>query len=333
MAIHTLHARLRRLSLVAMLFGIGAVGLAGQPSAAQSVATEYRLVSSPEISSSQRKAWTREELLNAVPYPLENVPGLPLAGVSPPSAKGPAFIVPPQFPKGSDGKAAPQNPGYTVDPSYYGYYPFSTMGKVFFTDNGVNYVCSAAVAGNNAVWTAGHCVFNPQSYTWHTNWIFVPGYYDGYAPHGYWYARELWTNTLWTDSPWNNFGHDIAAAVLWPDANGNSVATRFGALGFMANVSYSQYFEPFGYAALYPYNGERIAGCGNSPFVYDYSYSPPTIGVSCDLTGGASGGPWLVSGYYINGLNSYKYTNDPYSMYSPYFGDTATMMYNTVLPR
>jgi V8-like Glu-specific endopeptidase len=359
MAIPTELARLRKLFLPALLLGIGLAGLVGQPAAAQALVQSAspardgkawnQPVSSPEFSSAHRKVWTREEMLNAIPYPLDQKPGKPLEGLGIPFAEGPALIIAPQLPKGGDGEAqknvpprggevTPLDSSLTVDPSWYGYYPYSTMGKVFFTDNGVGYVCSASVAGNNAVWTAGHCVFNPQTYTWHSNWVFVPGYYDGYAPHGYWYARELWTMTAWTDSYYNNYAYDFAMAVLYPDANGNSAAARFGALGFMANVSYGQYYYAFGYPALYPYNGERIAWCENAPYVYDYSFSPPTSGIGCDLTGGSSGGPWTVydgasGGFYVNGVNSYKYTNDAYSMYSPYFGDAAISLYNTVIPR
>ena len=41
------------------------------------------------------------------------------------------------------------------------------------------------------------------------------------------------------------------------------------------------------------------------------------------MTGGSSGGPWLISiagtfGY-VNGHNDFKYTNDPNHMYSPYY--------------
>ena len=48
------------------------------------------------------------------------------------------------------------------------------------------------------------------------------------------------------------------------------------------------------------------------------------------MTGGSSGGAWLRwfdgNWGYINGLNSYKYNNDPNTMYSPYFGDAASSL-------
>jgi V8-like Glu-specific endopeptidase len=356
MATHLFQSRLRNLSRLLVL-GIGLAALSGPPAAAQSLSqdggqSKVRSVSSPEFSRSLRKEWTREEMLKAIPYPMENLGQGRLAGpMALPSAEGPAAIVEPQLPKvgtlapqGADplrgGQGLAQYASGVLDPAYYGVFPLSTLGKVFFTDNGVNYVCSASVGGNNAVWTAGHCVFNPQTYTWHPNWVFVPGYRDGYAPNGYWYARELWTNTAWTDNPYNNFAYDFAMAVLWPDAYGNSVTARFGALGFMGNHDRNQFFTVLGYPAAYPYNGERMAYCQDPLITIDYSYNPQTNGIGCDHTGGTSGGSWIVqytynsySGNYVNGVNSYKYGNDPYSIYAPYFGDAAINLYYQVIAR
>ena len=89
--------------------------------------------------------------------------------------------------KRPSGGAAAEVPGpYTT-------FPTSTNGKVFFTDDGVNYVCSGtAIASTNksVVWTAGHCVHDgPGSF--HTNWVFVPAYRDNVRPYGTWAARSL----------------------------------------------------------------------------------------------------------------------------------------------
>ena len=54
------------------------------------------------------------------------------------------------------------------------------------------------------------------------------------------------------------------------------------------------------------------------------------IAIPCNMTGGSSGGPWLISingtfGY-VNGHNDFKYNNDPGHMYSPYYdGDWFTV--------
>ena len=70
---------------------------------------------------------------------------------------------------------------------------------MFFTDDGLNYVCSgtAVLSGNKSmVWTAGHCVHDGAS-NFHTNWSFVPAYADGSRPYGTWTARTLLTTSGW----------------------------------------------------------------------------------------------------------------------------------------
>jgi V8-like Glu-specific endopeptidase len=302
--------------------------------------------SSPTVNATARHTWTREEMLNAIPYPVEKVGRPSKEGDPAPSASGPEVKLAGSQPKankaskkGSDpiasGDVSANYYGGILDPYYYTHFPFSTIGKVFFTSNGVNYVCSASVMGNNAVWTAGHCVFDPGTFTWHTNWVFVPAYADGYAPYGQWYARELWALNGWIYNA--SFAYDIGSAVLWP--NGNSIAYTTGSLGFMANGPRGVYITAFGYPQAYPFNGQRMAWCQDYTWM-DYSFSPPTNGMGCNMTGGSSGGPWVyqyvynsVNGNYVNGVNSYKYNNDPNSMYSPYFGDGAINLYNAVIYR
>jgi V8-like Glu-specific endopeptidase len=49
--------------------------------------------------------------------------------------------------------------------------PYKLTGKVFFVQEGKNYVCSASAAGNNAILTAGHCVSNGKG-VYHTVSVF-----------------------------------------------------------------------------------------------------------------------------------------------------------------
>lgn len=343
-ALRTVIGKLLLLIALIAIAGIGSTVSAHSSSASGTnlLGSELdRPVSSPTISISDAHTWTREEMLNAIPFPVEKVAQPSKPGDPAPSKGGPEVKIEGSAPKidqrsiqvgnlmGNSGDATVNYSAGILDPSIYTYYPISTIGKVFFTSNGVNYSCSASVLGNNAVWTAGHCVFDPSTYTWHTNWTFVPAYYDGYAPYGQWYARELWTLTTWTD--YGNLGYDIGSAVLWP--NGNSVAYYTGSLGTLANASRGLYITSLGYPAAYPFNGQRMAWCGDYTWI-DYYQNPATNGMGCNMTGGASGGPWLYSSGstdYVNGVNSYKYTNDPNSIYSPYFGDGALNIYYNVI--
>ena len=84
-------------------------------------------------------------------------------------------------------------------PFPYTDYPFVTVGKVFFTQNGSRYVASAASIGNYAILTAGHVVHagDGKPTGWSTDLIFVPAYKDNAAPLGQWKASWLATRTTW----------------------------------------------------------------------------------------------------------------------------------------
>ncbi|HEY0734126.1 MAG TPA: hypothetical protein VGD69_04405 [Herpetosiphonaceae bacterium] len=350
-ALRTVIGKLLLLIALIAIAGIGSTASASSSHASsggkRQGGTADQAIASPSINIADAHVWTREEMLSAIPYPVEKVARPSKPGAPAPSANGPQLKIEGSAPKIDQSGIKAGNPlvsssdasvNYAagiLDPSVYTHFPHSTIGKVFFTSNGLNYVCSASVLGNNAVWTAGHCVFDPSTYTWHTNWTFVPAYADGYAPYGQWYARELWSLNGWING--GNLGYDIGSAVLWP--NGNSVAYYTGSLGMVANGPRGLFISAFGYPAAYPFNGQRMAWCQDYTWV-DNNQNPATNGMGCNMTGGSSGGPWIygytynsVSGNYINGVNSYKYNADPNSMYSPYFGDGAINIYYGVINR
>lgn len=216
---------------------------------------------------------------------------------------------------------------------YRGDAPATTVGKVFFTNaaNGLDYVCSASVVNSeakNLVWTAGHCVHGGPGGTWHYNWTVYPHYYYGADPYyGGWSARELWSRTEWTVG--GSFSGDFGAAIVYPDGYGQQIANVTGGQGFAWNQARGQYVYDFGYPQAPPFDGQSLQYCDGYTF-----NSGADLGLNCNMTGGSSGGPWLMyfDGYfgYVNGVNSYKYTNDPSRIYSPYFGNAAGSLYNAV---
>ncbi|MEV0144096.1 MULTISPECIES: hypothetical protein [unclassified Nonomuraea] len=75
-----------------------------------------------------------------------------------------------------------------------------TVGKVFFVDGSGKFRwCSAtSVQSNyrNLVATAGHCVYDTDSNKdVLSNWVFVPGYYQGKAPFGIYVGKQAFTHT------------------------------------------------------------------------------------------------------------------------------------------
>ena len=204
--------------------------------------------------------------------------------------------------------------------------PTSTHGKVFFTLGGNDYVCSgtALLSGNKSVvWTAGHCV-NEGPGAFATNWQFVPAYKDGSAPLGVYVAEDLYSPTAWVNS--GDFSYDLGAAVVGP-AGGTALTDRVGGRGIAFNYSRSQNFQSYGYPAAPPFTGERLWRCNSPVQTHDNSANPATMGIGCDMTGGSSGGGWIV-GSSVYSVNSYGYDNQPDVMYGPYQGSVAQSLYN-----
>jgi hypothetical protein len=200
-------------------------------------------------------------------------------------------------------------------------------GKVFFSDGGTNYVCSgtALTSGNESVvWTAGHCV-NQGPGAFYTNWAFVPAYKDGARPYGTWTAR-----TLLTTAPWGqrgDFSYDLGAAVV--GTNGGATLTdTVGSRGAGFNQAAQQHYLAHGYPAAAPFTGGRMFICESDLGTRDTSTNPPTMAIGCDMTGGSSGGGWVV-GNSVLSVNSYGYRTQPNVMYGPYQGTVAQQLYTS----
>lgn len=209
-----------------------------------------------------------------------------------------------------------------------------TTGKVFFTLGGTNYVCSGSstVAANKSlVQTAGHCL-NEGPGAFATNFVFVPAYRDGAAPYGQFSARSLHTTAQWSSS--GDLNYDVGYAVVNP-VNGVTLADTVGAQGIGFNLARGATMYAFGYPAASPYDGSKIAWCSgrvsNDPLGSDDQ------GLTCNMTGGSSGGPWFINYSEstgigtLNSVNSFKY-NLPLlntKMYGPYFGSVIQSLYQS----
>jgi hypothetical protein len=274
--------------------------------------------------------WTPERMQGARPLHLINAPAQTAAG-----------------PVARSSDAAASQP---ADPVAYSSleltdtlsFPNRVQGKVFFTRPGVgNFVCSgtAVDSGNRATLiTAGHCVH--QGGVWSTNFAFAPGYRNvngvGVAPYGVWAASDELSPAPWVDS--QNLKYDLGAAVLAKNSNGQLVEDVVGGRGVAFNQTTVENFRSYGYpaqaTAAHAWDGTRLWACDSDPPLLDNpggAGGPSTMGIGCDMTGGASGGGWSMGGASgaLDGLNSYKYSNQPDVMYGPYFGATAQTLYQS----
>lgn len=204
-----------------------------------------------------------------------------------------------------------------------------TAGRVFFTMDGQDASCSGNVveSGNGSVVvTAGHCVKYQGG--WHTDWVFVPGYDNGAAPHGEWAAEQTMTTPQWEAD--EDMNHDVGMAVV-EEKNGRTVADTVGTQRIAFNGERGREMYSFGYPAAEPYDGSTLTYCNGGTF------TDPLLtddhGMNCDMTGGSSGGPWFSSFDPETGtgvqesVNSFGYTFLPNVMFGPYFGDEAKTLY------
>lgn len=204
-----------------------------------------------------------------------------------------------------------------------------TAGRVFFTFNGSPASCSGDAvtsANRSVVITAGHCVKYQGS--WHTNWIFVPGYDNGNAPYGEWAATATLTTPQWQAS--EDLTYDVGAAVVAP-LGGRYLTDVVGAQGIAFNQARGQAMYSFGYPAEAPYDGHTLTYCAGNTF--NDPLGTGDNGMRCGMTGGSSGGPWFqnfdtTSGTGVqNSVNSFGYTFLPGVMFGPYFGADVQALY------
>ena len=166
----------------------------------------------------------------------------------------------------------------------------STAGKVFSTYNGTTYVCSGSAINSpnkSLVLTAGHCVHEGKGGGWHTDIVFVPAYYNGEAPYGYWNAKNIMTFKGWTDK--SDFSRDQAFFTVYP-RRGKTLVDTVGGNGLSYNYGHNQSnVRIWGWPAAYPFNGEVPYYCdGNTR---KRNFLSGDMLMRCDMTPGASGGP------------------------------------------
>ena len=162
------------------------------------------------------------------------------------------------------------------------------------------------------------------------HWEFVPGYRHGQKPFGEWPASSLATTRQWQGYGAVRRGGDSAfdfgAATVAARA-GQTLEDRIGARRLAFNQPRGQVYSAYGYPADRPppeFDGEQLFRC-KSPFQgTDRSVGPPSaLRISCDMTGGSSGGGWVIQSDhhgYVASVTSYGYSDDPAGLYGPYQG-------------
>jgi len=213
---------------------------------------------------------------------------------------------------------------------------FRIHGAIFVALGIFGYArCSgtAVRSGNESVvFTAGHCVNSGgRRGRWlKSRWVFVPAYRYGQRPFGVFPAKWLDTTKQWRKSGSENF--DVGAVVVGHNQRGETLGEAVGGAGIAWNLKPKQTFAVHGYPAEGPFDGETQRVCpaaqflGHDPNSFAFP-GPLNLAVSCGVTGGASGGGWIIDGVTLNGVTDYGYFDEGSPDYGAYFGNEVGRLY------
>ncbi len=180
--------------------------------------------------------------------------------------------------------------------------PYRRAGKLFFSDNGGSFICSASMIKPGIAVTAAHCVSEFGKKRFYTGFRYVPAYREGDAPFGEWAAQDVFIMTTYYTGKDKCATkgvvceNDVALLVLTPQ--GTSFAgNRTGWFGYAwGGYSYTKNKQVLITQLGYPgaLNNGQVMMRTDSQGAVDKKQSGNTI-IGSLQTGGSSGGPWLAN--------------------------------------
>jgi V8-like Glu-specific endopeptidase len=197
-------------------------------------------------------------------------------------------------------------------------YPWQAVGKLFFVTPSGNSVCSAAVVQRRVIATAGHCLFDPATRRFFTNFFFVPGHDNGASPCGGYNWEFAAVTASWAASgrlP-NQADFGVLVAVNKFCKGQTRIGLSLGWLGWRTNALRGNHVTILGY----PCNLDSCQILQSTNAQVTRAANPNSAEAGTFHEGGASGGPWVqdwgitASGQPANtlqivGITSYQPTN------------------------
>jgi V8-like Glu-specific endopeptidase len=182
-------------------------------------------------------------------------------------------------------------------------WPFRAAGRLFFNIPGQGtFVCSASLIKPGVVVTAAHCVANFGHSQFYNSWTFIPAYFNGAAAYGVWTVSSAAVLTAYyngTDSCAQSgviCQDDVALLVLNPQS-GQYAGNYTGWYGYgcfnWASFASAAQITQLGYPVALD-GGLRMERTDSLGYNAGGNFSNNTI-IGSLMTGGSSGGPWLVN--------------------------------------
>jgi len=169
-------------------------------------------------------------------------------------------------------------------------FPYRAVGKLFFSRNGNNYVCSGSQIKRGIVLTAGHCVHsgNGAASGWASNFIFAPAYDSGVSPYGNWGWVSAYTTLTWYSGGGGVPNAADYGMVIQAPQSGSFPGTSTGWLGWRTLSLINEHLSPVGYPC-------NFDSCNRQHRIdaQTQAASSNTGIMGSDMQGGSSGGPWV----------------------------------------
>lgn len=217
----------------------------------------------------------------------------------------------------------------------------SSVGVLVIDDG--RHQCSAAMVASTSrrlLATAAHCVW--LAGRWQIDGaFFVPGFASGEEPYGRWPVERAWVPTSWqqADSPIDDVAaNSDYAFVALQSRHGRLPEDVLGAQGIAWDTGDQVEVAALGYPAAAPYDGQSLRGCTGSARAAPFRTQRSSVGrtgqvlvLACDMTEGASGGPWLIGPDVRTGrgqIVGVSSGGDDTDLVSPRFGADARRLYH-----
>jgi len=191
-------------------------------------------------------------------------------------------------------------------------YPYTTVGRFFFTQNGNNYYAGACSVEQNMILTSGDSLFDFGSFS--TNMYYVPSYPAKTASY---VIRAAYVYTGWSQYYYYQYDYGLATTTT----QGAFVPTGWAGVTWNLQLVNGRIWHQVGY----------ISGSTAMTETYGAIALPQPVVVTGTQTtngadlGAAPGNVWwyeVTPNFYANGVNAVTFNGYPSYRWSPYF-DTA----------